>query len=139
MFFAGQTLRQGRGRTLGNTAAYQRNLGQSEVQNFGVTTLSHEKIRRLYVAMDDSAFVRSIECVGNLNGQQQHLFHFQWLPADAVLQRDSIQKLHRDKGLAMLVVNFVDGADVRMVERGSSFRFTLKAAESLLVFGHFIG
>ncbi len=39
----------------------------------------------------------------------------------------------------VLVVNFVDGADVRMVQGGSSLGFALKAGESLRVFGYVVG
>jgi hypothetical protein len=39
----------------------------------------------------------------------------------------------------MLVVNFVDGANVGMVQRGGSLGFALKAAERLRVFGYIVG
>ena len=39
----------------------------------------------------------------------------------------------------MLVVNFVDRADVRMIQRGGGLGFALKAAESLRVFGYVVG
>jgi hypothetical protein len=50
-----------------------------------------------------------------------------------------IQKLHGDEGFAVLVVNFVDGADVRMIQRRGSLGFALKAAECLRVFGYVVG
>ena len=40
---------------------------------------------------------------------------------------------------AVLIVNFVDRADVRMVQGGGSLGFALEAAESLRVLGDFIG
>jgi hypothetical protein len=33
-----------------------------------------------------------------------------------MLQRHALQKFHGDERLPMLVVNFVDGADVRMIQ-----------------------
>ena len=39
----------------------------------------------------------------------------------------------------MLVVDFMDGANVRMVQRRSGLSLALEAAESLRIFGDFIG
>src|SRR5580698_3691059 len=54
-------------------------------------------------------------------------------------QRHAIQKLHGDKSLPVLVVNLVDGADIGMIQCRGSFRFPLKAAERLLIFGYLVG
>jgi hypothetical protein len=56
-----------------------------------------------------------------------------------MLQRHSVQKLHGDEGLAALVINLVNGADVRMIQGGRSLRFALESGQSLRVFGDFIG
>ena len=40
---------------------------QPEIENFRVSALSHEQIRRLDVAMNDPAGVRGIERVGDLD------------------------------------------------------------------------
>src|SRR5271155_4263580 len=50
-----------------------------------------------------------------------------------MLQSEAIQKLHGDEGLAVLIVNLMNGADVRMIERRSGPGFALKTAESLRV------
>ncbi len=60
-------------------------------------------------------------------------------PGDAVLQRYAVQKLHGDEGFAVLVVNFVNRADVRMVQRGGRLGLTLEASQRLRVSGDFIG
>ena len=60
------------------------------------------------------------------------------LPSDQLLQRLAIQKFHDDEGLAVLVVNFVNGADVGMIERGGGARFAAKPLQhhgSLATFG----
>jgi hypothetical protein len=54
-----------------------------------------------------------------------------------VLERHPIKKLHGDERFAVLIVNFVDGADVGVIQRRGSFRFALKAAKGLWVFGYF--
>ncbi len=43
------------------------------------------------------------------------------------------------KGCPSLLVNFVDRADVGMVQRGSGLRFALEAGEGLRVFGNVVG
>jgi hypothetical protein len=45
-----------------------------------------------------------------------------------MLQRNPIQEFHGDESLAILLINFVNRADVRMVERGGGLRFALKTA-----------
>ena len=54
-----------------------------------------------------------------------------------MLQRHAIEKLHGDERLSVLVVNFVDRADVGMIQRGS-FGFALEAAQGLLVNSHLV-
>src|SRR5580698_5026887 len=54
-------------------------------------------------------------------------------------QRQSVQKLHGDEGFAVLVVNFVDRADVRVVQCRRSLGFALKTAEGLCIFGYVVG
>ena len=70
---------------------------------------------------------------------RQKRLHLHRSPRDAVLQRHAVQKLHGDERFAVLVVNFVDGADVRMIQCRGSLGFALKAAECLRVFGYLVG
>jgi hypothetical protein len=56
-----------------------------------------------------------------------------------MLQRVAVQKLHGDEMLVLVGVNFVDGADIGMVQGGRSFGFALKAAECLWVCGYLFG
>src|SRR5580693_1208218 len=56
-----------------------------------------------------------------------------------MLQGHSVQKLHGDEGLSALVINLVNGADVRMIQSGRSLRFALESGQSLLILGYFIG
>ena len=56
-----------------------------------------------------------------------------------MLECDAIQKLHHDERLAILLVDFMNGADVGMVQSRSGLCFTAKAAQDLSIFGHFVG
>jgi len=69
----------------------------------------------LDVAVDDSFAVGRIECVRNLSSQLQHSLEGQRLAGHAVRQSLAIEKLHRDKLLAVLLADVVNGADVRVI------------------------
>ena len=89
--------------------------------------------------MNDAFGMRRVQRVRNLNRQCQQHVQFHRTPGDQVLQRHAIQILHGDESLAVLLANFVNGADVGMVQRGSRLRLALKAAERRGILGHFIG
>ncbi len=55
-----------------------------------------------------------------------------------MLQRLALQILHGNEGLPALLVDFVDGANVWMVQGGSGLRLALEAAERLRVLGDFV-
>src|SRR5262249_33665180 len=57
-------------------------------------------------------------------------FQFHCTPADAMLQRLPVPRLHGDNRPAVLLANVVDGANVRMVQRGSGLRFALNRASA---------
>ncbi len=82
-----------------------------------MSTLGDENIRRLDVAMDNSLRVRSVEGVGNFDGQIQQRFGVDGAAIDAVFQGLAFEELHDDEGLAVFLVNLVDGTDVGMVQR----------------------
>ncbi len=56
-----------------------------------------------------------------------------------MLQRHAIQILHGDERLAVLLVYFVDRADVGMVQCRSGLGFALKTGQSLGVLRYFVG
>ena len=56
-----------------------------------------------------------------------------------MLEGKAIEELHGDERLAALVVNFVNGADVRMVQCGCGLGLALEAGEGLRIFGYFVG
>jgi hypothetical protein len=92
----------------------------------------------LGVSVDDAFCVRGIERIRNLNRERQKYFCLQWPPRNAVPECHTIQKLHRDECLPVLIVNFVDRADVWMIQGGRSFGFALETAQGLWVFGYVV-
>jgi len=56
-----------------------------------------------------------------------------------VLQGQAVQKFHGDERFAVLFVNFVDSADVRMIQSRGGLRFTLEARQGLGIFSNLVG
>src|SRR5215469_4848968 len=83
--------------------------------------------------------MRCVQCIGHLDGNSEKLLEFHGAPGDSVLQRLAVEKLHGDKRRNVMIVNFVDGADVGMVQCGSSFCLSLKTVESLRILRHIVG
>src|ERR1700737_4652697 len=126
-------------RNVARRTARQTELRQPEVQNLGVSSFGHKDVRGLDVAVNNAFRVRGVECVGDLNRQTEQDIGLDRFSGDAMLQGQPVQKLHDNDRLPVLVVNFVDRADVRMVQCRSSFGFALEAAESLRVLRDIIG
>ena len=73
--------------------------------------------------------------VGAKYSQVEHHLDLQRLAGDLVPQGLPLQQFHGNEGSPLGLVDFVDGADVRVVQRGRSFGFPLETAESLRVVG----
>src|SRR5207302_731233 len=114
-------------------------LGETEVENLGVTALGDENVGGLDVAMNDALGVSGVERVGDFDGKLEQSLGLDGMPRDAVLQGHAFEVLHHDEGLAIVLIDFVNGADVGMIESGSGARFTLKTLEGLGVGGDVLG
>ena len=87
--------------------------------------------------MDDALRVRGVQRIGNLSRQVQHFVRLEKFPGQALLQGLPLQQLHVNEGLALVLLNSVDGADVGMVERGRRPRLTPESFQRLPVLGEF--
>ena len=56
-----------------------------------------------------------------------------------MLQRQPVQKLHDDEGLPILLPDFMDSADIGMIQCRGCLRLPLEASQRLRVFGYFVG
>ena len=112
---------------------------QAEIEDLGLPALGDEDIRRLDVAVHNSAGVRRIESVRDLDPQFEQLFSLQRTALDHVFQGRALQIFHGDESFPVLLADVVDGADIGMVQGGSRLGFALEAAEGLRIFGDVIG
>ena len=93
------------------------NLRQPEVQQLGMSLRRDENVCRLDVAMDDALAMCHRQGIGNLDAQFQHDLGLHRPARDPVCQGHSLQELHGDEGPLAILADFVDGADVGMVQR----------------------
>jgi len=54
------------------------------------------------------------------------------------LRVEPSRKLHRDEGLIAIFADFMDGADIGMVERGCGTGFTPKTFQGLRIAGQYV-
>src|SRR5277367_6061615 len=112
-------------------------LRQAEVENLGVAGVCHENVGGLDVSMDDPLGVRDVERAGDLPTEVEQRVRGERLSADALAKRLPFEQLHGDEALALMFADFVDGANVRMVQRRGGARLTQKTLERLRVGGNF--
>src|SRR5215467_9002733 len=108
---------------------------QAKVENLGVATLRHKDVRRLDVAVNYAFRMCCIQSVCNINRNAQKLFQFHWTARNHMLQCLAVQEFHGDERLRLMLSNFVNGANVRMVQCRSCSCFAPEAFESLRVVG----
>jgi hypothetical protein len=92
-----------------------------------------EDIRGLDVAVDDLARMRRVQRVCHLNRDVDEHVHRHRFSVDQVAERLAFEQLHGDELRALELVDLVDGADVRVVQRRRRARFTQKPTDRLLV------
>src|ERR1700729_1125008 len=79
-----------------------------------------------------------IERARRLDANVEQFIKRQRSGGDPMLQRDAVEKLHGDKGLTALIVNLVNGANVRMIKRRGRFCFALETAKRLRIPRHIV-
>src|SRR5262249_16406100 len=112
---------------------------EAEVENFGVAAFGDEDVGRLNVAMNDAFGVGGVKRVGDFDADSEDLFGVERASRDAMLQRSAVEILHGDEGLMAVFADFVDGADVRMIESRRRLGFAPKAFQRMRIFGEIFG
>ena len=117
---------------------FGRELGQAEVEDFGVSAVRDKDVSGLNIAMNDSFGVRGIEGVGDLDSQRDQCFQFHGTPGGAVLQRRAFQKLHGNKRFPILFADVIDSADVGMIQGRCGLCFSLKPDKAMRIPGNIL-
>jgi hypothetical protein len=111
-------------------------LGQAEVEDLRLILFGDEDVRGLDIAMDDALRMRRHQRLGDLQRQAEHGFRFQPRGCEQFGERAPFERLHDDEVRAFVLVDVVDRADVRMVERRSRARLALESLECRRIAGH---
>jgi hypothetical protein len=88
--------------------------------------------------MNNACGVSSVESVCNLSGKQKKSFHLQRTPRNAVLQRHAVEKLHDDERLTFVPADFMNGADIWMVQGRRSASLSTETLQRLRVLRNFL-
>src|SRR5207249_8670226 len=103
-----------------------------------MTSLGDEDVCWLDVAMNNSLRMRGVQCVGNFDGKINEALGFEWPCEDQVAQSLARQVLHHNERAALKFTDFVDRADVGVIERGSSASLAAETFERLSILGQVI-
>src|SRR5215469_9323242 len=114
-------------------------LRESKVKNLGLTTLSNKDVGWFNVSMDDVFRMRSMQALGHANRHIQQRFQVHRPTCDGVFQGLTFEKFHSDESPTAMLSNFVNGANVRMIQCGSGTSFPAEAFEGLWVFCEVFG
>ena len=83
---------------------------------FNCPALRQKQIRRLDVAVHNAFGMGRFQRVGHLDCQRKESLDVHRLPGHLLRQRLPLQQLHHDEMLQLVLLNGVDGADIRMIQ-----------------------
>src|ERR1035438_6695641 len=95
-----------------------------------------KEVGGFYVPVNNTFTMGGVQRIGDFDGQGQEGNRIDGHPGNAMRERDPFKKLHGDEGLAASLPNsaladFINGADIGMVERGGGACSPAEALERL--------
>src|SRR5580704_10037424 len=100
----------------------------AEVQQLDLPVFQHKDVRGFHISMDDAFLVCGIESGRDLRSHVEDLIRSERFARDEVLEGLAVQKLHGDKGIALMFADVIDGANIGVVKTGGSLRLALETA-----------
>ncbi len=100
---------------------------------FDLALRRDHQIGALDVSVDDALFVGGLETLRSLNRDVEGLFQLQWTLCNLVFDGSAFDEGHGDKGLASGLIDFIDSANVGVIESSSGLRFTKETLPMFLV------
>src|SRR5580700_1458819 len=89
--------------------------------------------------MNDAFGMGDIESVRDFYRQIEEKIEFKRATRYAMLQGRAFEKFHHDEGMAVVLGDFVNSADIWVIQSGSSARFSAKTFQSLRIAGDVFG
>ena len=105
---------------------------ETKIEHLDQPILGDHDVSGLEVAMNNARGMRLRQRVRNLNAISDGFTQFELALLDHRRQRRPAHVLHYDEVGVVLGVDFVDGDDIGMIERGSRHGLTLEAGASSL-------
>src|SRR3984893_14565382 len=103
--------------------------GQTKVEHFDLTAGGQKNVCWLDVAVHNPFGVRCSQRVCNLYSGVEHLIQFDGMAGNALLQALTLQLLHNDEGMSLVLFDAMDRADMRMVQLRGCPRLTLETLQ----------
>jgi hypothetical protein len=107
---------------------------QAEIEEL-YTVRREEHVGRLQVAVDDASRVQGCQCAQHSQANRHRFGHTERSPLQTLGQSLAFQQFHRNEQLPIVLANFVDLADVWMVDACLGAGFTPEAASRRFVLG----
>ncbi len=104
----------------------------AEIGDLERAAAGHDQIRRLHVAVHDTALVREVQRQQQLRHDRDDLAEIEArLAVEVFAQARALDVLHRDERVDLVLAVFVDADDVRMQKPSGRFRLVLEARHHL--------
>ena len=107
--------------------------GDAEIENFHDSVQTNHNIFRFYIAMHDAGGVRGGERESRLLGNFERVNQRQFAAADSFAQSFALDKFGCQKMRVAFAGKFVNGQDIRMIERRNRLRLALETLEPFRV------
>ncbi len=114
-------------------------LGKSEVEHLYLSARDQEDVCWLDVAMHNSLGMGRDQRIRYLNGDVEDLVGFHRLTRDALFEALTLEFFHYDERMSVVVLDAVDGADIRMVELRGGASLSFESLERLGVASKILG
>ncbi len=106
---------------------------QPEIEYLCCAVGGYHHVRGLQVTMHDAPFVRMLQGAGNLPPIPQQSLHRHPTIAQELRKRPPFHVLHGDEDLAFLLSDFIDSANIRVIQRRRVARLVTEALDSLRI------
>jgi hypothetical protein len=110
-------------------------LRQPKVQDLDLAVARHRNICWLEIAMDDAFLVGRFESLRDLSRNRERFIDGDLSSRDSAVQALAVHQFEHEELLTVGLVQTVDRANMRVIERGQDLRFTAKPRDSFEIVG----